>query len=114
MSDSRHKDISFRILTATIAVFLALVLLYVGIYVELSREGSIDPKTIEWAPKNFITIKNPLGPDIIDTDQITVHWNEPITTIYAPLLYLDQRYWHRSPWADLTDHLEEYLRVQRK
>ncbi len=72
------------------AVAGGAVLCYVASYVAFSSWGQFvsppgDPRARpQWAPGEFY-------------DFTTGRWNRSHTVVYAPLLWLDRRWWHRSP-----------------
>lgn len=71
----------------TTAVFVALLVIYVGVYVVLSANGRYEPallgldhvKLYSWAPAGFVD---------------DYRWNSGMMRAFLPLWYLDIRLWH--------------------
>jgi hypothetical protein len=72
----------------TILAFLSALCIYAGVYIGLSLNGRYEPacwgpsgvKWYEWAPAGFVR---------------DYEWNERLMLTFAPLYYLDSRFWHR-------------------
>lgn len=70
-----------------IAVFAILLVTYAGVYVTLSANGRYEPaawglngvKWYAWAPAGFVR---------------DFAWDSRMVIAFAPLYYLDQRFWH--------------------
>jgi len=72
-----------------VPVFCSLLCIYVGVYAILSLEGRYEPaawgldhvKWYAWAPRGFVQ---------------DFQWSRPLMLTFAPLYYLDTRFWHKE------------------
>ena len=95
-----------RLLAVSIVAALALPLgFYMGSYLFLTTAGRFEPGTIglngvksyRWAPKGFVS---------------NFKWNREIERKYAPLYYLDQKFWHPSDAAYGSKYPVNEVRIE--
>ncbi|TWT85979.1 hypothetical protein Pla123a_07870 [Posidoniimonas polymericola] len=75
-------------------LLVAVLLFYLGSYLVLTLQGEYQPtavglngpKVVNWTPRGFFSAND-------------MEWNLPLLTVYAPLFYADNRWWHSEDWA---------------